>query len=386
MKTRSFPSFQALATELQRGAGGEFVHYWQNPSYANSLPEHFRKGLPAGWDLPGQSGYEHVPRYLFRGEPDVYPSTRPSRGRLKTDPRFTQRDLELLDELTDMAMWASNLRLADTGRALGWPQHYGFPTYYTDLTSDPSVALHFAAFAPGKPGPPQRAVYRIDLEAIVHKVYAPGGRETPLGASSIQHTDCTRADRQRAWVICGADSEAEEFDLQNCKHLGDHIEKFVVPATDAERFLKCDLLDASDDRFATWPLAVVRSMKAVIGGALPPAVAEWICDRIPLYDWTPVEVLYDGSGRGSRLTLLTPAQATQRFGQDFSADRRAVIEALLSAEVPAPNGIVYGVPTGGKPGTSRWLLPGDKCEVQWRYPFPGPPRWNGRAFETVILR
>ena len=215
---------------------------------------------------------------------------------------------------------------------------------------------------------------------------APAGGETPLKAGSVENTGCTRADRQRAWVICAAGPDAANFDLQNSEHLGDHIEKFVVPAADAEPFLNCELLDAQNDRFATWPLAVVRSLKAIIGGALPSAVAEWICARIPLYEWSPVEVFYDGRRRGSRLNLQSPAQAAERDGHDFRADCNTVVEELISAEVPTPNGIVFGIPTGG----SRELAGGCFLETLARSSgvirFPGPPRWNGRAFEKVILR
>jgi len=44
----------------------------------------------------------------------------------------------------------------------------------------------------------------------------------------------------------------------------------------------------------------------------------------------------------------------------------------LSPALPTPSGLLSGVPTGGPPNTQRWLFAGDECEVQWRYPFPGP--------------
>ena len=94
---------------------------------------------------------------------------------------FTARELELLDHLTEMASEVTNARIADRFRAVGWPQHYGFPTSYVDLTNDVvAVALHFAASTGGDPPPEKRVVCRIDLEAIEEKVYDLVGKETPL--------------------------------------------------------------------------------------------------------------------------------------------------------------------------------------------------------------
>jgi len=386
MKTYHFPSFTALANELQNDVGKEFTHYWQNPSYAASLPEMFRKGLPEGWDVPGRSGVSQAPKYLYRGEPGLYRNSLPSRGRLQADPRFSPADLKLLDELTSMAQSAWNFRLADRFRAFAWPQHYGFPTDYLDLTTDPGVALHFAALSSTNPDPPERAVYRIDLKAIIDKVYAPGGGWSPLQVASVEDIGCTRASRQRAWILCSREPEHASFDLQNSDHLGDHIEKFIIGAADGESYLQDSLLEAQDDVYANWPLAVVRSMKAVTLSGMPRAVAEWICNRIPLFEWMPLEVWYDGDGLGARLGLLTPTQAALQYGQDYRALVTLVIEELTSADIPTPNGILFGTLTGGEPDTSQWLLPGSTCEVQWNFPFPGPPRWNARAFEKVVLR
>jgi hypothetical protein len=393
MKTYHFSSFQNLAQELHRGSSRTFTHRWQDPSYRNSLPELFRTGLPAGWDLPGRSGVSEAPKYLYRGEPGVFASSLSSWGRLNNVGRFDARELELLDQLTDMASENINSRIADPFRAVGWPQHYSFPTVYLDLTSDPAVALHFAASSGGDPPPKKRVVFRIDLEAIERKIYRPAGQTTPLAAACIEHMDFTRAKRQRAWVIC-ARRNALRFNLQWSWHIWGHVEKFTVDATDAESFLHQELLDAQDDTFASWPLAIVRALKIVAGGALPQALAKWICARIPLYEWTPLEVYYDEAGRGTQLGLLSPAQAAKRDGRDYRADPEAVVEEPVSPHIPRPNGIVFGIPTGGKPGTTKWLEPGSECEVQWRSGIPGPNRrlpaalWPviPVAFERVILR
>jgi hypothetical protein len=208
-----------------------------------------------------------------------------------------------------------------------------------------------------------------------------------LAAASIEHIDCTRAIRQHAWVICSRDDDPWNFDLQHSSHLQPHIEKFTVEAGDADNFVRANLLEVDDDGFAAWPLAVVRALKVDIQGALPLKVAEWICRRIPLFEWTPVEAIYDSRGRGTRLRLLSPADAKKRDGRDFHADYQSVIEELTSPQIPTPNGVVFGLRTGGKPGTSEWLEPGKRYEFQWQYGFQGPGRWGTPwGFEHLILR
>ena len=378
---------------MQHDIGRTFVHRWQDPSYRASIPETWRASLPEGFDVPGSSGTSEAPKFLYRGESGIFPQSLSSRARLACDERFSTRDLDLLDRLTDLAAEIENRSEADRFRSLGWPQHYGLPTHLLDLTSDPMVALHFAASSSNANASTVRVVYRIDLEAIESKIYGRAGRPTPLAAARIEQTTIVRAQRQHAWVIC-ARQDADRFNLQRCWHLWRHIEKFLVDATDASEFVRPDLLTVQDDAYAAWPLAVVRGLKIIAGGALPRIVAEWLCSRIPLYEWLPVQIGYDGRGRGTRLELITPAQAMERDGRNYEADAKAIIEELVSPEIPTPNGIVFGTPTGGPPDTVRWLEPGSECEVQWKIGLhsrdakPGDWPWAAfpLAFAKVTLR
>jgi hypothetical protein len=386
MKERSFASFRELAEVLEADVDKTFLHRWQNPPYSSTLPESWRKQLPQNWDIPGQSGAAEAPKYLYRGEPNRYASSLSSRGRLNSGGRFTADEVKLLDQLTKMAVEVWNLRTEDRFRSLGWPQHYGFPTTMLDITVDPRVALHFAAWAAGEAEAHQPVVYRLDLEAIEHKVYGAAGEYTALSAGSIEHINCTRATRQRAWMIRSNDDEPWNFDFQSSEHLLPHIEKFTVDASDADSFVQPGLLDAQDDGFASWPLAIVRGFKAEIQAPLSRNMAEWICRRIPLFEWTPVEAVYDSRGRGTRLRLLSPSEGTLRDGRDYRADFQTVVDELSSPEIPTPNGIVFGLRTGGRAGTSEWLEPGQEYEFQWRYPFPGPGRWGlPYVFEKLKL-
>src|SRR5258707_1074474 len=104
MNGREFSKFRDLAEVLQAGASRTFTHRWQNPSYRASLPEHFRKGLPPGWDIPGRSGEDEVPKSLYRGEPDLFPSSVSSRGRLKVDGRWKEVRLAAVQVLRDFVL------------------------------------------------------------------------------------------------------------------------------------------------------------------------------------------------------------------------------------------------------------------------------------------
>jgi hypothetical protein len=361
MPDRHFPSFRALLDFLASEPCPTYTHRWRDP----------------GMTVMQES---KAPKYLFRGEPGVYPTSLTSRGRIGTGGMFDPDELAMLDELTTMAEAVWTLRTLDRFRSLGWPQHYGFPTPYIDVTSDPSVAVHFAGWSTGPSRASVRTLYRIDLESIDHKVYAPDGR-TPLSLAWIGQMYCTRATRQSAWVLC-SNEERIGFDFQHSPHLAGAVERFTIDAVDADQFFDPTLLGAEDDAFAAWPLAAVRALKASIEKPLTPRVAEWLCNRIPLYEWTPCEVTFDGRGRGARLGFLSPSQATERHHRSYVADREAVMAELTSASIPVPNGVLFGMLTGGTPGQSMWLHGGDVCEVQWRYPFPR----RGRSFERVVLR
>jgi FRG domain len=102
--------------------------------------------------------------------------------------RDSVRDIQhhgaaLLEKLSELSKRVHTARLPkfDPQRAECWFQHYGIPTSLIDLTSDPNVALHFAADT-DELVPSHCVVYRIDFQAIEHKVYGRAGRPTPLSA------------------------------------------------------------------------------------------------------------------------------------------------------------------------------------------------------------
>jgi len=99
---------------------------------------------------------------------------------------------------------------------------------------------------------------------------------------------------------------------------------------------------------------------------------------------------YDGRGCGTSLRLLTPAQAMERDGRNYEADAQAIIEELVSPEIPTLNGILFGTPTGGPPHTTKWLEPGSECEVQWKTGLQSrdakPGDWPWAAFPGAFAK
>ena len=229
-------SFRALADNFASTSQETFLHHWQDASLAAQLPSQFR---PKNWDYPGLSGEERPPKYLYRGEAGIYSSSLPSRTRISTS--FDDTELKLLDDLTDMASWCWRLRFGDPFRSI-------------------LVALHFAADAPKAASASPRIIYRLDLEAVVSKVYGPVNQPTPLALASIAHEFCNRAVRQSTYVICNSDTQAP-LDFQRCEHLAEHVERFTADGADAAAFVRPELLDASSDFFACWPLASFAASK-----------------------------------------------------------------------------------------------------------------------------
>jgi hypothetical protein len=383
-RERQLGSFTELSDHLGGDADATFVHHWEDTSWATTLPAAFR---PREWDHAGPSGASKVPKYLYRGEAGVYSASTPSRARI--EGQFKEHELQTLDEATNLALWAWRMRTGDAFRAMGWPQHYGFPTAALDLTDYLPVALHFAADE-SPVAQPQRVLYRLDLERVVSKVYGRAGAPTPLRAAGIAHENSVRAQRQHAWIMALGATEMvrprdSPLDFRGSRHLRRHVDRFVIEAHDCEGFIDRSLLLTSDDAFAWWPLAVLRSLHAAIETALPIEVASWLVGRVPLFEQTPVQMFFDDGGNFAGYQFTSPNEATLMTGIDYAADPEAVISELTSADIPDPNGILYGQPVPGEPSSQRWLLRGDTCQIQWRYPFPGLQR-SHRGYETITVR
>ena len=92
--------------------------------------------------LDGRASIDSVPAYLFRGESGGFASTYSSMARLSASARAREDITHIHDRLVHAFGERYELTMQ---QALGFLQHYGFPTEYVDVTSDVSVAASFAS-------------------------------------------------------------------------------------------------------------------------------------------------------------------------------------------------------------------------------------------------
>jgi hypothetical protein len=90
---------------------------------------------------PDASSYP-VPDYVFRGESGVYKQTFSSLARLNASDRAKEDVTHILARLVGAFREKWGLGPQE---AVGFLQHYGYPTDYIDVTSDVSVAASFAS-------------------------------------------------------------------------------------------------------------------------------------------------------------------------------------------------------------------------------------------------
>jgi FRG domain len=90
---------------------------------------------------PHAGGYP-VPDYVFRGESGVYKNTFSSMRRLSASGRAMEDVAHICARLVSAFQDKYGL---ESKEAIGFLQHYGYPTDYIDVTSDVSVAASFAS-------------------------------------------------------------------------------------------------------------------------------------------------------------------------------------------------------------------------------------------------
>jgi hypothetical protein len=108
----------------------------------NELPQ------PFGFDvLIRQSTSKSLPAFLFRGESAAFPQTCTSLARLRTGGTLSLNALADIDRISESLVqgFGEKWGLGRT-QALGFLQHYGYPTEFIDVTLDVSVAASFASW------------------------------------------------------------------------------------------------------------------------------------------------------------------------------------------------------------------------------------------------
>ena len=212
-----------------------------------------------------------LPRYLFRGESGIFPSTVPSAQRLRTDVELP------LDALEDIVRVTHRIRetlikkhklpalLTD-----GFMQHYGLPTDYLDLTPDLEVAICFATdLSVG-----QRGAFCIAQT----KSLGEQGRLVDLRGGPFA-AFAARPCRQSAFAFTTDWSSSGSIDLKSERFI-EQLDltwlAFEFTDGDARRFdPNPELLDAHNDRAAGFIELIINSF-----GKMHDSAARWIANRL----------------------------------------------------------------------------------------------------------
>jgi len=229
------------------------VHTFRHKSFAELVETLSPEGTPAfcrEQEFDGKVIQTKLLKYLFRGEPAVYPTTLTSLRRAQADPSLTREDWSILVGLVRLCRDVFGAAMGDGLSGLAFAQHYGIPTTLLDVTNDPRVALHLAAARSSMAE--ERTFFRIDLERC----------GSTINVAYTGHEFCRRGQVQSAWGLWLANQERfAEFDLQQCPEIDDCVEKHIICAGDAPEFSIPDLLDDKFDAFAPYPIALLRGLK-----------------------------------------------------------------------------------------------------------------------------
>jgi hypothetical protein len=248
------------------------------------LTEHFPKSATEIQNAIGENPdgsqiteSRRVPRYLFRGESERYPTCRPAICRLSDhgfDPCDQAELIRVVKEAVDWFGSNENNFALSSRDAEGLVQHLGLPTRYLDFSADPNIA---AAFGVGDSHQSCRpaAICVLDVQKAINS-------QCGQIAEFENHRWCERAKRQAAYgfaPLSFGDLRLPEATDQAGLWWFD----VTIQARDIERFhgkLE-ELLDARSDpvsglvRFAT-------NLYVAKNGKLGPAVANWISEKTPM--------------------------------------------------------------------------------------------------------
>lgn len=218
-----------------------------------------------------------APKFLFRGEPDIYPQTIASGFRLEQDRTLVEEDRAEIGLLIQaLAEWLSGPESNFEMRrheAFGLLQHLGLPTNYIDFSDDIEVALSFAVGckASGR-------VAKVGVLDVKRSISDNAGQLADIR----DHKWCDRAKRQRAYAYA-------PMGFRDLKSEGGRNAtnswwlEFDVTALDVQRFQPkyMELLDEPSDACAG--LLVVLINDYVRGhGPLRKPVADWLISKIPM--------------------------------------------------------------------------------------------------------
>ena len=216
-----------------------------------SLPE---------WDYElGSFVNKNNPRFLYRGENAIYPSSMASFHRIR--PLTTDQSLKalcyymadltsfLIDEFLKVVSKANKWYEPRLNQGQAFMQHYGFPVRWIDFTESISVAAYFASLSntSGK-----GRIWIIDTKKMVESGYS---------IYKLQGSNSKRPNLQKAWSIYMPDDKP---DLQIANHYPARQITFDVTKNDINYFDNKSLLNTNGDKMCDFIIDYIQSNPATI--------------------------------------------------------------------------------------------------------------------------
>jgi hypothetical protein len=323
----------------------EFEANWKCPTLAGCLRE-VRRYFPSGQmiqcELSTPSGVvpHPAPRYLYRGECGLFPTTESSHARIERVLDGRERDS--LRRVVDALRWVFKQDGYDNSEwdTEGLLEHYGVPTGIVNVTSSLDVAAAFAASGDSDRG-------RI---CILTKPYRGGASFVDYTA----HPWAERALRQKAFGIRPTgftDLKSREADLR----LGAVWVEFPLTALDREigQWRRNDLVDASNDPHSAMVRGEVNHFVERFG-KLPHGVARCLAERMPMVPLLHKVSDVDAANREVVTYRVAPsacaysedverAQSLRYWSEEYQ-NASDSLEAFYPFATPRERGVVFAWP------------------------------------------
>jgi hypothetical protein len=253
-----------------------FEANWEFPSLTECLRylgEHFPPEETVTVESRTPSGLivlHRAPKYLYRGECGIFPTTESSLTRLKGSGRLDASEQKTLQQIHDALL--VRFRQKDYGNSEwnseGLLEHYGIPTEVINFSSALDAVGAFAA---------SRESERGRICTLTRAI----GRDAAI-VEYADHPWAERAVRQKAYgvrLLRQTDLKSDEARTQ----LGAIWAEFPVSAEDFEgrREFYESLVDESSDPHSGMVRAEVNDYVASFG-KIPENVAQYLAERIPM--------------------------------------------------------------------------------------------------------
>jgi hypothetical protein len=286
----------------------------------------------------GDTEVHCVPRYLYRGECDLYPKTESSLTRLQHSGKFDAVEQHCLQRIHEGLSWRFKQKdyANPEWEAEGLLQHYGLPSEIIDFSSSLQVAAAFATS-------------RLSHRGRICVLEWPIGPDT-LPVDYTNHPWAKRARRQKAFGI----RQFRITDLKSTEaqtELGVFWAEFPLHASDVEGLQA--FFESLIDEWTDPTSGILRKeMNHYVeeSGKIQHTVAEYLVDRIPMvpcFLW--VERVDESTSEASVLHVAPPFRFSNTFEREmtlryWSKKHPDSTRSFYPFDSPKDPGAIYAYP------------------------------------------